>query len=85
MPGQAVAGVVRQAGAGPEVELVDVGTVPGEHQESVVPHRLEHREREIIKQIWARVQPRNNFNIIPAILHVRNGFPAVCSLQQTED
>ena len=43
MPGQAVAGVVRQAGAGPEVELVDVGTVPGEHQESVVSNRLEQR------------------------------------------
>ena len=70
VPGQAVAGVVRQAGAGPEVELVDVGTVPGEHQESVVPHRLKHRERELIKQIWATVQPWNNFNTIPAILHV---------------
>ena len=45
VPGQAVAGVVRQAGAGPQVQLVDVGTVPGEDQQSVVPHCLEHRER----------------------------------------
>ena len=40
MPGQAVAGVVRQAGAGAELQLVDVGAVPGKYEKSVVTHSL---------------------------------------------
>ena len=40
MPGKAVRGVVCETGAGAEVQLVDVGTVPGEYEESVVTDSL---------------------------------------------
>ena len=40
MSGEAVGGVVGEAGAGAEVQLVNVGTVPGEYEESVVTDSL---------------------------------------------